>query len=408
MLVKMLITRVTELYDIIVFFFRYFSTMGEQPIYTTKAHIFQIDATNKKQWVPLSSSAVFVQFIYDSQKNIGRIISADSGKAILNSTLHSNVSFLKTSQKFGQWADPKAVTVYGVGFGTETDLNRFSEKFKDLREMVQNKVNGHINGNGEVSSGRSHSTTSALSAYGTGSGWRLSTSCSMGAVPKSHSVTTSLPPSPSEPHLVGKSASVHSSGQSTTEQNSPEKRLNSQQSSTNNLNVVTAQNGSSTNGIVSNGNISNGSNANLELELGSLRLENNRLQNSYRNANSGMEEWKQKAIDYRDEVHHLRKRVAELELIASKKSEHDSNTVDDLQRLLNSCKAKLVKSEDEQRQMSERLQQVLNDREELQRKYDDISGANRAAKQLLAELHHNVLDKAEELTSLANKLSSVL
>jgi homer protein len=32
--------------------------------------------------------------------------------------------FTKTAQKFGQWSDPKAGTIYGVGFPTEDDLNK--------------------------------------------------------------------------------------------------------------------------------------------------------------------------------------------------------------------------------------------------------------------------------------------
>ena len=36
----------------------------------------------------------------------------------------SNMTFTKTSQKFGQWADPKANNVYGLGFNSENDLNK--------------------------------------------------------------------------------------------------------------------------------------------------------------------------------------------------------------------------------------------------------------------------------------------
>lgn len=32
--------------------------------------------------------------------------------------------FTKTAQKFGQWSDPKAGTIYGVGFPNEDDLNK--------------------------------------------------------------------------------------------------------------------------------------------------------------------------------------------------------------------------------------------------------------------------------------------
>ena len=32
--------------------------------------------------------------------------------------------FTKTSQKFGQWSDARANTVYGLGFSSEVDLNK--------------------------------------------------------------------------------------------------------------------------------------------------------------------------------------------------------------------------------------------------------------------------------------------
>lgn len=34
------------------------------------------------------------------------------------------MTFTKTSQKFGQWSDVRANTVYGLGFGSEAELNK--------------------------------------------------------------------------------------------------------------------------------------------------------------------------------------------------------------------------------------------------------------------------------------------
>ena len=34
------------------------------------------------------------------------------------------MTFTKTSQKFGQWSDVRANTVYGLGFGSENELNK--------------------------------------------------------------------------------------------------------------------------------------------------------------------------------------------------------------------------------------------------------------------------------------------
>ncbi|XP_073696114.1 homer protein homolog 1b [Garra rufa] len=96
--------------------------MGEQPIYSTRAHVFQIDPSTKKNWMPTSKHAVTVSYFYDSTRNVYRIISLDGSKAIINSTITPNMTFTKTSHKFGQWADSRANTVYGLGFSTEHHL----------------------------------------------------------------------------------------------------------------------------------------------------------------------------------------------------------------------------------------------------------------------------------------------
>uniref|UniRef100_A0A8C6UAY7 Homer scaffold protein 2 n=1 Tax=Neogobius melanostomus TaxID=47308 RepID=A0A8C6UAY7_9GOBI len=109
----------------------------KQPIYTTRAHVFQIDPTTKKNWVPASKQAVTVSYFYDSTRNSYRIISVDGSKVIINSTITPNMTFTKTSQKFGQWADSRANTVFGLGFASEQQLAKFAEKFQEVKEAAK-------------------------------------------------------------------------------------------------------------------------------------------------------------------------------------------------------------------------------------------------------------------------------
>uniref|UniRef100_A0AAY4BPE5 WH1 domain-containing protein n=1 Tax=Denticeps clupeoides TaxID=299321 RepID=A0AAY4BPE5_9TELE len=109
----------------------------EQPIYSTRAHVFQIDPNTKKNWVPTSKHAVTVSYFYDSTRNVYRIISLDGTKAIINSTISPNMTFTKTSQKFGQWADSRANTVYGLGFSSERHLAKFADKFAECKEAAR-------------------------------------------------------------------------------------------------------------------------------------------------------------------------------------------------------------------------------------------------------------------------------
>ena len=53
-------------------------------------------------------------------------------QAVINSTISPNMTFTKTSQKFGQWSDPRAGTVYGLGFSTEADLSKVGNALHSL------------------------------------------------------------------------------------------------------------------------------------------------------------------------------------------------------------------------------------------------------------------------------------
>uniref|UniRef100_A0A8C9V8R2 Homer scaffold protein 3 n=1 Tax=Scleropages formosus TaxID=113540 RepID=A0A8C9V8R2_SCLFO len=108
-----------------------------QPIFSARAHVFQIDPTTKRNWIPASKHAVTVSFFYDANRNVYRIISVGGTKAIINCIVSPNMTFTKTSQKFGQWADSRANTVYGLGFSSEQQLHQFAERFKEIKEAAR-------------------------------------------------------------------------------------------------------------------------------------------------------------------------------------------------------------------------------------------------------------------------------
>ncbi|ESO87563.1 hypothetical protein LOTGIDRAFT_127578, partial [Lottia gigantea] len=109
----------------------------EQPLFSTKAHVFQIDPDTKKNWIPASKLAINVSYYYDNGRNSYRIVGVDGSKALVNSVITPNMTFTKTSQKFGQWLDPRSSIVYGLGFPTEQDLTKFIEKFKEIKELTR-------------------------------------------------------------------------------------------------------------------------------------------------------------------------------------------------------------------------------------------------------------------------------
>ncbi|CAF2666041.1 unnamed protein product [Rotaria sp. Silwood2] len=110
----------------------------QSPLYTCKAHIFQVDPDTRKSWIPLSIGAVNVQIFHDSVKNVYRILSVDGSKVLINTIVTARMSFTKTSQKFCQWVDSRANHVYGLGFANEADLTRFMDKFIEVKEAARN------------------------------------------------------------------------------------------------------------------------------------------------------------------------------------------------------------------------------------------------------------------------------
>lgn len=125
--------------------------------------MFQIDPATKRNWVPACKHPLTVSYFYDGARGVYRIISLGGAKvlvspdpgvpgvsgrqgwpgrprgpglmapgpcascppqAIINSTVTPNMTFTKTSQKFGQWADSRANTVYGLGFASEQHLTQ--------------------------------------------------------------------------------------------------------------------------------------------------------------------------------------------------------------------------------------------------------------------------------------------
>lgn len=57
------------------------------------------------------------------------------------------MTFTKTSQKFGQWIDFKLNLVYGLGFPNDSELNKFVDKFKEIKEFTRSGSKTHERSN---------------------------------------------------------------------------------------------------------------------------------------------------------------------------------------------------------------------------------------------------------------------
>ncbi|NXR24565.1 HOME3 protein, partial [Cinclus mexicanus] len=54
----------------------------EQPIFSTRAHVFQIDPATKRNWIPASKHALTVSYFYDATRSVYRIISVGGAKKL--------------------------------------------------------------------------------------------------------------------------------------------------------------------------------------------------------------------------------------------------------------------------------------------------------------------------------------
>ncbi|XP_043201004.1 homer protein homolog 2-like isoform X3 [Amphibalanus amphitrite] len=247
----------------------------EQPIFSCKAHVFHIDPKTKRSWIPASASAVSVSFFYDSTRNLHRIISVEGTKAVINSTITPNMTFTKTSQKFGQWSDVRANTVYGLGFGTEAELNKFIEKFQEIKEATRHAPAGSAP-NGTSSTPTTSTNASPVIA---------------------RAVKMDQQPSESPKHELkgGASPAAAAVGPSPAASSS-EAQLKYENDR---LKLALAQ--------------SSANAKKWEVELTTLKTNNARLTAALQESTANVEEWKLQLQSYKEENGRLRSRVLELE-----------------------------------------------------------------------------------------------
>ncbi|XP_053228368.1 homer protein homolog 3 isoform X3 [Podarcis raffonei] len=341
--------------------------MGEQPIFSTRAHIFQIDPATKRNWIPTSKHALTVSYFYDATRNVYRIISVGGTKAIINSTITPNMTFTKTSQKFGQWADSRANTVYGLGFASEQHLSQFAEKFQEVKEAARLAR--------EKSQDKTELTSPALSLT-------------------SHQILPSPIISSNGPGDDKLFRSQSADMEMTTERERIKKML-------------------------SEGSVCE---VQWEAEFFTLQDNNNKLVAALNEANANVEQWKKQLAAYQEETETLRQRVAELEAQRGHESsgeakEESSPALEELEQL--------VKARDEElRQLKgqkggswetdEECEDTRQKVQDLERRNTDLERRLRLAEQSLSEtlseqekMHHEVAKVAEIMDMKIFELSEL-
>ncbi|XP_053558884.1 homer protein homolog 3 isoform X2 [Bombina bombina] len=324
---------------------------GEQPIFSTRAHVFQIDPVTKKNWIPASKHAATVSYFYDATRNVYRIISVGGTKAIINSTITPNMTFTKTSQKFGQWADSRANTVYGLGFASEQNLSQFAEKFQEVREAARLAR--------ERSQDKTELTNPALNIT------------SQQVVP-SPIISTNGPGD--EKFFRSQSAEM--------ELNTDRERVKK---------------------MLSEGSVCE---VQWEAEFFSLQDNNNKLVAALREANANVEKWKKQLAGYQEEAERLRQRVAELESQTTsepnaEQGDEQSERQQNLEMLLKSKEEEIIFLKEQRPD----LRELETERDDLLQRLQDLEERNQEMEKELQRAEQSLRDSKLERDRMREEIS---
>jgi homer protein len=220
------------------------------------------------------------------------------------------MTFTKTSQKFGQWSDIRANTVYGLGFATEAELNKFIEKFQEIKEATRSAAQ-------QKSSSSSHQQSNGGTGY-------LSNQCN--TLPRStHTHTAQINSHDdresvhsSDAGAVFKNSLSHQRSQSLSHLQANKGIIDSPKHLRDKTGSSVYLPSSSTEAQLRYENdrlklalAQSSANAKKwEIELITLKNNNTRLTNALQESTSNVEEWKRQLQALKDENHKMRQTVS--------------------------------------------------------------------------------------------------
>uniref|UniRef100_H2LB06 Homer scaffold protein 1 n=1 Tax=Oryzias latipes TaxID=8090 RepID=H2LB06_ORYLA len=352
--------------------------MGEQPIFSTRAHVFQIDPNTKKNWVPTSKHAVTVSYFFDSTRNVYRIISLDGSKAIINSTITPNMTFTKTSQKFGQWADSRANTVYGLGFSCESHLAKFAEKFAEFKEAAR------------LAKEKSQEKTELTSTPSQGQG---------GAVKRNVlSVDKFCRKKESAP------ADLQSPLTSESVNGTADDRLAADANQHADTRAEPSQN------ALPFSHSSSSINKHWEAELAALKGNNAKLTAALLESTANVKQWKQQLAAYQEEAERLHKRVTELECVSVQTTVIKTQKTE-LNRTIEELEAALRAKEEELERLKAEVESANEfkfQKDSLLQKLEDTEARNRTLEAQLSDLEQRLEGIQLERETYRKNLRSLL
>ncbi|XP_031821941.1 homer protein homolog 1 isoform X1 [Sminthopsis crassicaudata] len=361
--------------------------MGEQPIFSTRAHVFQIDPNTKKNWVPTSKHAVTVSYFYDSTRNVYRIISLDGSKAIINSTITPNMTFTKTSQKFGQWADSRANTVYGLGFSSEHHLTKFAEKFQEFKEAAR------------LAKEKSQEKMELTSTPSQRRGEKSRRGTHQGG-------TTSFEQSG---HILLKKGYVESAGGDLQSPLTPESINGTDDERTHEVTQNSEPRAEPTQNALPFSH-SSAISKHWEAELATLKGNNAKLTAALLESTANVKQWKQQLAAYQEEAERLHKRVTELECVSSQANAVHTHKAE-LNQTIQELEETLKKKEEEIEKLKQEIdnaRELQEQRDSLTQKLQEVEIRNKDLEGQLSDLEQRLEKSQNEQEAFRNNLKTLL
>ncbi|XP_072391140.1 homer protein homolog 1 [Diabrotica undecimpunctata] len=388
-------------------------TMGEQPIFTCKAHVFHIDPKTKRSWMPASSSAVSVSFFYDSSRSLYRIISVEGQKAVINSTVTHNMTFTKTSQKFGQWSDVRANTVYGLGFSSEAELQKFIDKFNEVKEATRSAISKVTANGGSVVTPVTSANASPISARAATAAADSSTDNLLEPPGNSLMPSANTKPEDDMPHPRSHSISGMQSNESPSHQVKMDKGpyntspIDMQLKYENDrLKLALAQ--------------SSANAKKWEIELATLKSNNARLTSALQESTANVDEWKRQLASLKEENMRMKaKYQADLE-----NSKGGGDLADELRKEIQSLRIRVEQLESELDSKTNEIKMLSssNTSTELQKENQELQSTIKLAqseleiaqstyesqKHILLTLNQQLASRIHELAAIHDEMTTAL
>ncbi|KAL1381446.1 hypothetical protein pipiens_020243 [Culex pipiens pipiens] len=216
------------------------------------------------------------------------------------------MTFTQTSQKFGQWSDVRANTVYGLGFASEAELGKFIEKFQEVKEATKNALNkASTNGNSTVTSANASPVTTRSSMSNSDS---FDPNNADAPLAPATNVTTNIKTeSPSHPTNSDALNNINPLS-------SDMKQMSINSSSSDGMTTSNEQQLKYENERLKLALAQSSANAKKwEIELATLKSNNLRLTSALQESTANVDEWKRQLHSYKEENQRLKIRYQELE-----------------------------------------------------------------------------------------------